>query len=148
MLPKTCNPTPNSSLSIINNLMWNARQRSGIDAFRPPRSNLFGFEVMLASDDQFFTGPVLVPRRHRQHSDVRFSMARTTYHPSGRYRLTTSGIFFSLSSLIAMASGSVISPTSTKTGAFILPLTSAFPPGIFDTVQPIRTIPDLQSPRS
>lgn len=43
-----------------------------------------------------------------------------TYHPSGKYLLTTRGIFFSRSSLIAICSGSVSPSTSTSTGAFML----------------------------
>lgn len=43
-----------------------------------------------------------------------------SYQPSGRNLRMTSGIFFSLSSLIAICSGSVSPSTSTRTGAFIL----------------------------
>lgn len=43
-----------------------------------------------------------------------------TYHPSGRYRRTTRGIFFSRSSLRAIWRGSVIPSTSMRTGAFPL----------------------------
>lgn len=50
------------------------------------------------------------PRNHKEAS----------YFPSGRYRLTTRGIFFSLSSLIAICNGSVSPSRSTRTGAFML----------------------------
>lgn len=43
-----------------------------------------------------------------------------TYQPSGRYRRTTSGIFFSRSSLMAIWRGSVSPSRSTRTGAFML----------------------------
>ena len=44
----------------------------------------------------------------------------TTYYPSGMYLRTIRGIFFSLSSLMAICSGSVSPSKSTRTGAFML----------------------------
>lgn len=45
---------------------------------------------------------------------------KKTYYPSGMYRRTMSGIFFSLSSLMAIWRGSVSPSRSTRTGAFML----------------------------
>ncbi len=45
---------------------------------------------------------------------------RSTHHPSGKYLLTTNGIFLSLSSFSAISKGSVSPSRSTKTGAFML----------------------------
>lgn len=47
-------------------------------------------------------------------------MSDETYYPSGMYRRTIKGTFFSRSSLIAICSGSVSPSRSTRTGAFML----------------------------
>lgn len=72
--------------------------------------------------------PILItaptPREPSSHSTTRRRERRTasvmTYYPSGRYRLTTRGIFFSCNSFSAICSGSVSPPVSTSTGAFML----------------------------
>lgn len=49
----------------------------------------------------------------------------------GKYRLTTSGIFFAFNSLVAISKGSVSPSSGTRTGAFILPgAASAGVPGV------------------
>lgn len=53
-----------------------------------------------------------------------------TYQPSGRYRRTTSGIFFSRSSLMAIWRGSVSPSRSTRTGAFMLFGRNVSPKGV------------------
>jgi len=52
----------------------------------------------------------------------------STHKPSGMYRRTIKGIFFSLNSLIAICSGSVSPSKSTSTGAFILETLLDMPP--------------------
>lgn len=61
-------------------------------------------------------------RLHESRGDKRAGngVEGLTYQPSGRYRLTTSGIFFSRSSLMAIWRGSVSPSRSTRTGAFML----------------------------
>ena len=76
---------------------------------------------------------------------------RTTYCPSGKYLLTTSGIFFSLSSFIAICNGSVSPSKSTSTGAFILrtPSVSIYRPYLSPLMAsdiPRIYTPDLQRP--
>lgn len=68
--------------------------------------------------------------------------------PSGIYRRTIRGIFFSLSSLIAICSGSVSPSKSTSTGAFILyEIPVSISPLALETVPQRRCYPpDLQSP--
>ena len=73
--------------------------------------------------------PIILQPRVIHHPHVRFfpllysssSHVQSSYHPSGRYRRTTKGIFFSWSSLIAICRGSVAPSMSTRTGAFMLP---------------------------
>ena len=48
------------------------------------------------------------------------SQVQSSYFPSGMYRRTIRGIFFSRSSLMAIWRGSVAPSVSTRTGAFIL----------------------------
>lgn len=70
---------------------------------------------------------------------------KRSYHPSGRYRRTIRGIFFWLSSLIAICSGSVSPSKSTRMGAFWLfsiNCRSRFNGDAF------ISLPDLQGPRS
>lgn len=70
---------------------------------------------------QFFACPVFVPRTKKKgQAKLADSHLKTTYHPSGRYLLTIRGIFFWLSSLIAICKGSVSPSRSTSTGAFML----------------------------
>lgn len=61
---------------------------------------------------------MLAPRS-RRHLFGQLHLEQT-YYPSGRYRLTMSGIFFSRSSLMAICNGSVSPSKSTSTGAFML----------------------------
>ena len=69
-----------------------------------------------------------------------------TYYPSGIYRLTIKGIFFSLSSLIAICNGSVSPSRSTKTGAFILQTPrQPWLRCLFCVLH--SNVPDLQRPR-
>lgn len=48
------------------------------------------------------------------------SEVKGSHYPSGRYRRTIRGIFFSRNSLIAICRGSVSPSRSTRTGAFML----------------------------
>lgn len=72
---------------------------------------------------KFFTCPIFIPV-HR----LVWVLAQppvSLYHPSGMYLRTTKGIFFSLSSLMAICKGSVSPSRSTSTGAFLLRRLSA-----------------------
>jgi hypothetical protein len=79
--------------------------------------------------EKFFTSPVLIPERDRLAHLDKINRGVKSYHPSGMYLLTIRGIFFSLSSLMAICSGSVSPSRSTKTGAFML-ICSALVPKI------------------
>lgn len=72
--------------------------------------------------EEFLAGPVLVASRQTlAHACGGFlETVVATYNPSGMYRRTISGIFFSRSSLIAICNGSVSPSKSTRTGAFML----------------------------
>lgn len=73
----------------------------------------------MSRSQKFFTSPVLVARFAKLDGII-IKARHGTYYPSGRYLLMIRGIFFWLSSLIAIWSGSVSPSRSTRTGAFIL----------------------------
>jgi hypothetical protein len=74
--------------------------------------------VASASRKELLACPILVAVARQSMSYL--TRDTTTYHPSGMYRLTIKGIFFSLNSLIAICNGSVSPSRSTSTGAFML----------------------------